>query len=107
MARVADELRAIVADLGRLEHRIADALAGDGTRRLAPGQIRALQDLDRATQTLENLHRVVGGLAERWPEALGAREIDGLVTLGRLAARLGGHAPPGPQAAGDDEVTWL
>lgn len=108
-ARLAEELATLARDMAAFQATLS-ALLEDG--RLAPEQVRQLQDLDRATQMLDNLHRVATALAASHPNPLAATDIDALVTLGDLKRRLAGHHDT-PERAGrprdgePDDIAWL
>ncbi|MEE4120042.1 MAG: hypothetical protein V2I65_13580 [Paracoccaceae bacterium] len=107
-ARLAEELATLARDMTTFQHTLSVVLE---TGRLSPDQLRRLQDLDRATQMLDNLHRVATALAAAHPHPVAATDLDSLVTLADLKSRLAG-APPAPAATdrrdpSDDEVAWL
>ncbi len=106
--RLAEELATLARDMTAFQHTLSVVLEAG---RLSPDQLRQLQDLDRATQMLDNLHRVATALAAAHPHPVAATDLDSLVTLADLKSRLAG-APPAPTATdrrdpSDDEVAWL
>lgn len=88
-ARLADEIARLARDMAAFQATLS-ALLADGA--LSPGQVRQLQDLDRATQMLDNLHRVATALAAAHPHPVAETELDALVTLHDLKRRLSGEA---------------
>jgi hypothetical protein len=107
-ARLADELATLARDMAAFQHTLAVVLEAG---RLSPDQLRQLQDLDRATQMLDNLHRVAIALAAAHPHPVAATDLDSLVTLADLKSRLAGApsmaASADPRDPSDDEVAWL
>lgn len=72
--------------------------------------IRGLQRIDRITQTLEDLARLMAALAAALPPDLGvdAGLVLGRVRLQELADALNPQRPPGPHPAPPSgEVQWL
>lgn len=69
--------------------------------------IVGLQALDRLTQELEDLARLLDGLGQALPDGIrGPRSLLALLRLRDLALRLGAdHPAPPPPPSG--EVTWL
>lgn len=96
-ARLADEIARLSRDMAAFQATLSAVLA-DGE--LSPDQLRQLQDLDRATQMLDNLHRVATALAAAHPHPVAETELDALVTLHDLKRRLSGKAAGAEPPAG-------
>jgi hypothetical protein len=106
--RLAEELAALARDLGAFQSTLSALLETDS---LSARTLRQLQDIDRATQTLDNLHRVATALAAAHPHPVAATDLDAIVTLADLKHRLAGAAAPSDDGAGhdpgEDGIAWL
>ncbi len=102
-ARFAEELAQLARDMSTFQTTLSTLLEHG---RMSPAQLRSLQDLDRATQMLDNLHRVAGALAAAHPDPVPTSELERLITLNDLKRRLAGDTP-GPIEVSDDGISWF
>lgn len=105
-ARLAEELATLAQDMAAFQATLSEVLAAGS---LSSSHVRQLQDLDRATQMLDNLHRVATALAAAHPHSVTPGDLESLVTLDDLKCRLAGVSglDDAAQATADDGVSWF
>jgi len=102
-ARLAQELAQLARDMATFQTTLSALLEGEP---MSPDHVRRLQDLDRATQMLDNLHRLAQALAVSHPHPVTTGHLEALITLDDLRRRLAG-VPSGRAEANEDGVAWL
>lgn len=104
--RVAEELDTLAALSAEVQRALSKCHFADHTD---PSAIRGLQGIDRITQSLEDIARLMAAVAREVPEGidLPAARILSRVRLHELVHNLDPEAGPVHRAGADGDVTWF
>ena len=104
--RVAEELDTLAALSAEVQGALSKCHFADHTD---PSAIRGLQGIDRITQSLEDIARLMAAVAQEVPAGIGlpAAPIMSRVRLHELVHNLDPAAGPVHRAGADGDVTWF
>ena len=104
--RVAEELDTLAALSADVQRALSMCHFADHTD---PSAIRGLQGIDRITQSLEDIARLMATVAQEVPAGIGlqATAVLSRVRLHELAHNLDPDAGPVHRSGADGDVTWF